>query len=256
MLARTWDGSFDPSGWLMSQKYDGVRAIWTGEEFLSRTGKKYFAPAWFTEHLPKGLVLDGELVASTLEKTTSIVRKLTPINEEWSQLRYVIFDSMGVGNYSMRMRHVGDWMHRYTDDLRNTQRFNIADQWACGSRKDFDVNFRVYRAKGCEGMMLRDPNGLYEYGKRSKTLYKVKEHITDEGVVVGWDKGEGKYTEVMGTLYLKHDKFGIVEVGSGFTDEERDKPPAIGQLVTFKYWDLTSKGSPKFPIFVTVRNYE
>ena len=52
MLAESWDGALDPSGWLLSEKLDGVRCYFDGKQFLSRQGNRYFAPDWFTAGLP------------------------------------------------------------------------------------------------------------------------------------------------------------------------------------------------------------
>src|SRR5687767_7233532 len=35
LLAESWDNSLDLSGWWMSEKLDGVRAYWDGQQFLS-----------------------------------------------------------------------------------------------------------------------------------------------------------------------------------------------------------------------------
>ena len=51
----------DPKGWWMSEKLDGIRAIWTGKELLTRTGRLIHAPRWFTDEFPKNIALDGEL---------------------------------------------------------------------------------------------------------------------------------------------------------------------------------------------------
>ena len=37
MLAEHWDTSRDPTGWLISEKYDGIRAYWTGSRLLTRS---------------------------------------------------------------------------------------------------------------------------------------------------------------------------------------------------------------------------
>ena len=58
MLAKQYKDQ-DVKGWLISEKLDGVRSVWTGTELLSRNGKKFFAPEWFTRQLPAGVVLDG-----------------------------------------------------------------------------------------------------------------------------------------------------------------------------------------------------
>ena len=45
----------------MSEKLDGVRAYWNGENLYTRNGKHLYPPEWFTAKLPKGFALDGEL---------------------------------------------------------------------------------------------------------------------------------------------------------------------------------------------------
>src|ERR1700688_4561798 len=52
LLAESWDGVTNLAGWWMSEKLDGVRAYWTGKEFLSRLGNPLHAPDWFCAGLP------------------------------------------------------------------------------------------------------------------------------------------------------------------------------------------------------------
>jgi hypothetical protein len=46
MLAKTFNHQQNVKGWLMSEKLDGVRAIWSGTRLFSRNGNQFFAPAW------------------------------------------------------------------------------------------------------------------------------------------------------------------------------------------------------------------
>ena len=46
------------------------------------------------------------------------------------------------------------------------------------------------------------------------------------------------------------------KIGSGFTDEQRESPPKIGETVTFKYQELTRAGKPRFPVFLRIRNFK
>jgi len=43
-------------------------------------------------------------------------------------------------------------------------------------------------------------------------------------------------------------------VGTGFTDAQRERPPAIGSQITFRYQELSDRGVPRFPTFVRVRS--
>ncbi|HEY0254278.1 MAG TPA: WGR domain-containing protein, partial [Kofleriaceae bacterium] len=42
-------------------------------------------------------------------------------------------------------------------------------------------------------------------------------------------------------------------VGTGFSDAEREDPPDIGAVITFRYQELTKDGVPRFPSWVGVR---
>src|SRR5260370_30339072 len=47
LLAESWDSVTDPTGWFLSEKLDGVRAYWDGNQFLSRQGNLFHSPDWF-----------------------------------------------------------------------------------------------------------------------------------------------------------------------------------------------------------------
>ena len=50
---------------------------------------------------------------------------------------------------------------------------------------------------------------------------------------------------------LQSDK--IIKIGSGFTNEERIHSPKNGAIITFKYYGLTAKGNPRFPVYLRER---
>jgi DNA ligase-1 len=61
MTSSIWDSNkMNPTGWLMTEKYDGMRLYWNGFEFFTRQGNKVKAPDFITSQLPK-ISLDGEL---------------------------------------------------------------------------------------------------------------------------------------------------------------------------------------------------
>ena len=60
-LLRDYQGQ-SVSGWLMSEKLDGWRVMWTGSEFVTREGNVLDAPEWFKAGMPV-VALDGELFA-------------------------------------------------------------------------------------------------------------------------------------------------------------------------------------------------
>lgn len=62
MLAQTYNPELhDPTGWLMSEKLDGVRCYTNGNGTMyTRNGNLFYAPKWWKDQLPK-MALDGEL---------------------------------------------------------------------------------------------------------------------------------------------------------------------------------------------------
>lgn len=81
------------SKWWVSEKLDGVRAIWNGKKLHFRSGKLISAPNWFIENFPEQL-MDGELWMGrgTFEKLSGIVRKIQPNHNEWKQVSYMLFE--------------------------------------------------------------------------------------------------------------------------------------------------------------------
>ena len=57
-----WDSRSSPTGWWMSEKFDGIRAYWDSarKKFFSRNGNELQVPDWFKENMPN-IPLDGEL---------------------------------------------------------------------------------------------------------------------------------------------------------------------------------------------------
>ena len=103
-----------------------------------------------------------------------------------------------------------------------------------------------------EGLMLRQAKSEYCHG-RSGTLLKVKSFHDEEGIVVGHEKGSGKNSHVCGALNLETPDGRSLKVGSGMTDAQRRSPPKIGAVVTYKYFELSNSGNPRFPTFICER---
>ena len=92
MLAKTYRQDIDISQYWISEKLDGVRAHWDGGKLISRGGKVFAVPTWFTENFPS-VPLDGELWMGRrrYEETSSVVRK-KQAHDGWKQVRLMLFD--------------------------------------------------------------------------------------------------------------------------------------------------------------------
>src|SRR5262249_17306521 len=105
---------------------------------------------------------------------------------------------------------------------------------------------------GGEGLMLHRGGSLYR-AERSTDLLKVKAHDDAEARVVGHIGGRGKHGGRLGALLVETPDGKRFKLGDGFTDAEREHPPAIGSWVTYRYNGTTSSGLPRFARFLRVR---
>lgn len=88
LLAERYRDDIDVSRYWISEKLDGVRAIWDGKTLQFRSGNPVPAPKWFIDALPRQ-PLDGELwlERGSFDRLSSIVRRQTPDDAEWRSVR-------------------------------------------------------------------------------------------------------------------------------------------------------------------------
>jgi DNA ligase-1 len=248
LLAETWTPDAAVKGWWLSEKLDGVRAYWDGEQFWSRQGNRFFAPHWFVAGLPK-MPLDGELWLGrkAFQRTVSIVRR-QDASDQWRHLRYMIFDAPGcTGVFENRLAFVEGCLAEsrpaFAEPLHH---------YRCRGLDHLqDELNRIETLRG-EGLMLRQPGSRYEAG-RSATLLKAKRFKDAEARVVGHLPGSGRHKGRLGALAAVLPDGTEFSVGTGFSDAQREQPPAVGSTITFRYQELTDRGVPRFPSFVRVR---
>jgi DNA ligase-1 len=249
LLAHKWESSIDIEGWWLSEKLDGVRAYWDGAQFLSRLGNKFHAPPWFIEGLPK-TPLDGELWGGRklFQRTVGVVKRQdqSPL---WKELLFVVFDAPSFdGAFEERMAHceeiVGGGLHAYA---------RVHPQELCRGVDHLKEELARVEALGGEGLMARRPRSRYEVG-RSDSLLKVKTFHDAEARVLAHVPGAGRHKGRLGALLVELADGTRFNVGTGFSDKERQAPPAIGSLITFRYQELSDGGVPRFPSYVGLRS--
>jgi len=242
MLARHYDYR-NPRGYWMSQKVDGCRAVFDGENFISRSGKIFPAPAEMKEAMPKGVLLDGEIHGGigTFQATVGRIRR-----GDWHGLRYAIFDVINAELFEARQATLKALqLPAWCEVLTHTR---------CASEDHLDRYEAAILDKGGEGVMLRKPQSLCQH-KRSSDLLKLKRSQSAEAVVIDHAKGHGKHAGRCGAIVAEY-QGKLFKLGTGLSDEQRDNPPKAGELVTFSFFELTRGGTPRFPVFVATRNYE
>jgi DNA ligase 1 len=248
LLANVWNKSIDPTGWWMSEKYDGLRGYWDGQKLWSRKGNLIHAPDYFLAELPRDVALDGELWIGhgKFEETMSIVRSETP-DDRWNRVRYMVFDAPRTkGTFEQRMQFL-----RATVSEGNRFVKVVAQERCQGVTQLLAERDRVVR-EGGEGVMLRQPESAYEPG-RSPTLLKVKPFDDAEATVIAHEPGKGKFVGKLGALRVRTDDGREFSIGSGFTDADRESPPPLGTVITYRFQGLTAKGLPRFPSYLRIR---
>ena len=186
LLANVWNPSIDPTGWWLSEKYDGLRGYWDGRQLWSRKGKVIHAPDYCLAELPRDIALDGELWIGRgqFEETTSTVLAETP-DDRWKSVHFMVFDApQAKGTFEERMQFL-------QATLPKGNRFAKVVVQACcrGTAQLLAERDRIVGLGG-EGLMLRQPESKYEPG-RSPTLLKVKPYDDAEATVIAHQPGEG-----------------------------------------------------------------
>jgi DNA ligase-1 len=248
-LAEVYVGQVDPADYWISEKLDGVRAIWDGHALRFRSGEPIVAPAWFLDGLP-AVSLDGELWLGrrSFDRLSGIVRKREPVDAEWRRVRYMIFELPGgAGTFSERIdRMRGIVTSTNVPWLGMVEQFRVADRTALERRLD-----TVVRAGG-EGLVLHRADAPWLTG-RTTALLKLKAWLDAEARVVGHVAGRGRLRGMLGALEVEAPDGRRFRIGTGFTDRVRRAPPPIGALVTYRYRELTATGLPRFASFLRER---
>lgn len=254
MLANVYrDGTILADYWV-SEKYDGVRGYWDGQALWTRGGERVAAPAWFTAGWPKE-PMDGELWAGhgQFARAVSTVRQQTPNDAAWRTLRFMVFDLPAQGGtFTERIPALNGVVSRIDQ---------LWVQAVAQSKVASPQALRILLARtvknGGEGLMLHRGASLYK-GLRSDDLLKLKTHEDSEAQVVAHLPGQGKHAGRLGALLVEMPAAGgkpaqRFKLGTGFSDAQRQSPPAIGARVTYRFRGLNDSGIPRFASFMRVR---
>jgi len=245
LLLKTWQPSQAVKGWLMSEKLDGVRARWDGHHLISRGGHVFAAPDWFTKEFPP-FALDGELWSKRgdFEHIVSIVRKKAP-HAGWKQLTYQIFEVPDqAGGLQARLNVLQHYLSAHPNRY-----LHIIAQKRCRGKEHLQAWMQQLASQGAEGVVVRNRLTPYQTGRSSDAL-KVKPYQDAECDVVGYKPGKGKLKGLTGALRCRMHDGRVISIGSGLNQRLRTTPPAIGQIITFKYYGLTKNKKPRHPVFL------
>lgn len=290
-------------------KYDGVRAAGvihaSGDvEVLTRTGRAIPAAVYFHDELRRigkayakvvdepagrvydGCVTDGELCGDTFNDAVSIFRSDTPATTG----NYNLFDILPMSSLTDKSFVSDDFVQR-RETLRQVMEEADKDpvaaapmtrvlrsaSYLANSREEIWNMYHAARAKGQEGLIVKDPLGKWER-KRSNAWLKIKAEDTADLRVIGAFEGEGEKEGTLGGLIvegaIEGRKIEPTRVGSGYSDKDSDTlwamflrdlekhehgesdPEAfelIGCIAEVQYQEITPAGSLRHPVFVRLR---
>ncbi|MEI8326779.1 MAG: DNA ligase, partial [Betaproteobacteria bacterium] len=248
LLARNAPPGIDPAGYLVSEKLDGVRALWDGSGLRFRSGRPVPAPAWFLARLPD-TALDGELWLGRgrFDALSATVRRTQPVDAEWQQVQYRVFElPLADGTFEDRAERLkGVVATTAWTQLQAVEQFSVANNAVLQAR------LKTITAAGGEGLVLHLASASVTVG-RSDVLLKLKTLQDAEAVVLGHVPGKGKYRGSLGALSVRAENGQTFKLGTGFSDLQRRHPPAIGSTVIYSYQELTPGGKPRFARFLRV----
>ena len=265
MLASKFEGKLKGEV-SMSLKLDGIRnsAMIENGRIIhkSRQGKVVEGLNQINQALEEleldGYFIDGELIRinhdnipsdENFRLTTTVVNSKSDNKEG---LEFVVFDMTPIEDY-----------HRGKCDMTYIERLKLMEEKIgngnefirlvpkYGITKDVDeiydkLNEVVNRQ--LEGLMLNTLNGKYEFGKRPKSIMKVKKFQDGDVLVTDVIEGDGRLVGTLGKVEIQFkykDKIYTNYVGSGFSDSERSyywehKDELIGKVITISYFEIST----------------
>ena len=258
---------------LVQPKYDGTRTIAIcglpePEPCLFSRQRKAYA---HLEHiqaivrrLPKGLILDGELFTTKAHFQTIVgLAKKKLLTEEdrvkHNLLELHCYDIVDLTKpFTERYAMLQDVFRSHATIIGSTLQLCPTKEVAKAS--DLKAHHDAYVAAGFEGLMIRNKAGLYAIGNRSNDLLKMKEFEDDEFRIVGFHEADGaeKGCVMWRCITPKGVEFGCRPEGTREDRQELFKHGSdyVGKMLTVRYQELTPDGVPRFPVGVTIRDYE
>lgn len=253
-LAQTFNTSSETplNQYWVSEKLDGVRALWDGNQLISKQGHVFTPPPRYTQSFPEQS-LDGELwiARQSFEKVSATVRshRSEKIDAEWKNIKFMVFDLPDSPEiFSIRLK----LLHELLSTPSLPSHIQMIKQFRIHSMADLESKLNDITTAGGEGLMLHRQTALYRAG-RSANVLKFKAFQDAEATVIDYSPGQGKYKGMTGALIVKLTNGRVLKLGSGLSDKQRQSPPIIGSTITYRYNGYSNHGLPRFARFLRVR---
>ena len=270
----------------ISTKFDGIRALVIDSVVYSRSLKpirnkhvqKLFGK-------PEYNGFDGELIVGDIyakdvfQKTTSGVMS----EDGTPEVRFYVFDlwNMPDEDYESRQRVLQDLLLQ--DSTMSCVVYTMIHK--CQTVEDLEFFLNHEKSVGGEGLIGRNPNGVYKYGRstpKEQFSMKFKFFEQEEFEIVGFTErmhntNEQKRDELgyaerssakdglvptntLGSLVLKYNDT-TFSCGTGFDDKLRkeiweNKEKYLGSLASIRFMSVGMDKLPRIPTLVGFRDIE
>ena len=243
-------------------KLDGVRALFYNGKFYSRNGNEFYDLDHIKEELQScNWILDGELYTGEIkfEELVGLIKRQTKTDADKKhaeKIKYIVYDLVDP-NDTFSTRHYN--VNQFFDEkvLIHAQPLMTEE---CKSVEEMKKFHDKYVKMGYEGCIIRNKKGLYQEKDRSNDLLKYKEFKDDEFGIVDYKCGTGKDDNAVIWICKTKDgkEFSARPEGPAEIRRKmyRNGKQYIGKLLTVKYQNLSKDGIPRFPIGLTIRDYE
>jgi DNA ligase 1 len=271
-------------------KLDGVRVITIVRKdgrinMFSRNGKEFHNFGHIIAEIetvvkinppPYDLVLDGEVMSANFQDLMKQVHRKDNVTASDAVLHLFDFVPLedfqkGVWNkpQNLRSQMVLAWVSKFSAVLKHVQALEWEDvdlDTVEGEQRFVELNKAAVDG-GYEGVMIKDVDAPYEC-KRSHAWLKAKPFIEVTLSITDLEEGTGRNEGRLGAFVCAGQDDGKdirVNVGSGFTDEQRstfwtDRDNLVNQLVEVRADAVTQNQdgtySLRFPRFKTFRGFE
>jgi DNA ligase-1 len=236
-------------------KLNGMRMLFDGVSGWSRGNKEVIPEV--IQHLQMdtcGAILDGELMLPNnvlLQETMSAIKKFRA--DISPNLLYHVYDIVDSSlSYTERYEKIKSL------SVNSPVNVKLVPTILCNSEADVYKHHNQFIADGYEGTMIRSTEMVYEIGKRSYSLLKLKDFVDQEYKIVDIVDGEGSDKGL--AIF-------ILDTGTGktfncrpegTTDNRRElynnRESLINQYMTVRYQELSRDGVPIFPVGVGIRD--
>ena len=273
---------------LIEVKLDGVRVIsivypdGTVNQY-SRNGKELVnfehVKAQLAKHavfFREPMVLDGEIMSANFQDLMKQVHRKSDVASEDAVLN--LFDILPLREFQagssvliqhQRSNQLRSWYLPVADHMPNVT--VVGQELVDLDTQQGAARFRMINtqavAGGYEGIMIKDPDAVYEC-KRSAAWLKLKPFIEVSLEVTDVEEGTGRNVGRLGALVCTGTDDGrkiVVNVGSGFSDADRTsfydlRDRVLGQIVEVRADAVTQNQdgtySLRFPRFLRFRGFE